>query len=51
VSGTFRGIVGVYQTHDYRDEVRDALQRWATHIEGLVSGKADDKVVQYPGRR
>jgi integrase len=52
VSGTFRGIVGVYQTHDYRDEVRDALRRWANHVEALVSGKpAEDKVVSISGRR
>jgi integrase len=52
VSGTFRGIVGVYQTHDYRDEIRDALQRWANHVEGLISGKpAEDKVVPIAARR
>jgi integrase len=46
VSGSFRGIVGVYQRHEYAAEKRDALQRWANHVEGLVSGKpADDKVV------
>jgi integrase len=51
-SGTFRGIVGVYQRHEYAAEKRDALQRWANHVEGLVSGKqADDKVVQMPARR
>jgi integrase len=50
VSGTFRGIVGVYQTHDYRDEVRDALQRWANHVEGVVSGKPAE-VVPIHGRR
>jgi integrase len=32
VSGTFRGIVGTYQTFDYADEVREALQRWADHV-------------------
>ena len=37
-SGTFRGIVGVYQRHDYIDERRIALQRWADFIEQLVSG-------------
>jgi integrase len=47
VSGSFRGIVGVYQRHEYAAEKRDALQRWANHVEGLVSGKpAADKVVQ-----
>jgi integrase len=51
-SGTFRGIVGVYQRHEYAAEKRDALQRWANHLEALVSGKpADDKVVQMPARR
>jgi hypothetical protein len=50
VSGTFRGIVGVYQTHDYRDEVRVALQRWADHIAHGVSGKPAE-VVPIHGRR
>ena len=51
-SGSFRGIVGVYQRHEYAAEKRDALQRWANHVEGLVSGKAaDDKVVPMTARR
>jgi integrase len=49
-SGTFRGIVGVYQRHDYLDERRIALQRWADHVEQIVSGKAA-KVVPMHGRR
>jgi len=39
ISGTFRGIVGVYQTHDYADEVRIALQRWADRVEEIVGGR------------
>jgi integrase len=39
-SGVFRGIVSTYQTHDYADEVRAALQRWADHVEQLVTGKS-----------
>jgi integrase len=39
ISGTFRGIVGVYQQHDYADEVRIGLQRWADRIEEIVGGK------------
>jgi integrase len=39
ISGTFRGIVGVYQQHDYADEVRIALQRWADRVEEIVGGK------------
>ena len=49
-SGTFRGIVGVYQRHDYLDERRAALQRWADHIEQLVSGKLAT-VLPMRGRR
>jgi hypothetical protein len=37
-SGTFRGVVGVYQRHDFAAEKRAALQRWADYVEGLVSG-------------
>lgn len=32
VSGSFRGIVGTYQTYRYEDEMRDALERWALHL-------------------
>ena len=39
VSGTFRGIVGVYQQHDYADEIRVALQRWADRVDEIVGGK------------
>jgi integrase len=38
-SGTFRGIVGTYQHHSFLPEMAAALQRWADHIEQLVSGK------------
>jgi integrase len=37
ISGTFRGIVGVYQQHEYADEIRAALQKWADHVEQLVA--------------
>jgi integrase len=39
ISGVFRGIVGVYQQHDYADEVRIALQKWADHVQAIVDGK------------
>ncbi|MCJ2108619.1 tyrosine-type recombinase/integrase [Methylobacterium sp. E-041] len=32
VSGTFGGIVGVYQRHDYAVERRAALDAWAAHV-------------------
>jgi integrase len=36
VSGSFAGIVGVYQRHDFADEKRDALERWATHLSTII---------------
>jgi integrase len=51
-SGSTAGIVGVYQRHDYADEKRTALEAWANHIDGLVSGKlAHNKVVHMTARR
>jgi integrase len=50
ISGTFRGIVGVYQQHDYADEIRIALQKWADRVEEIVSGKPV-KVVQLQRRK
>jgi integrase len=32
-SGTFAGIVGVYQRHEFAEEKRAALQQWADHVE------------------
>ena len=49
-SGVFRGIISTYQTHDYADEVRIALQRWADHIEELIGGKPAT-VLPLHGRR
>jgi integrase len=37
ISGTFRGIVGVYQRHDFKDEKREALDAWGAHIERLAA--------------
>jgi len=39
VSGSFGGIVSVYQKHEFSAEKAEALQRWATHVEGLVKGR------------
>ena len=36
ISGSFAGIVGVYQRHDYFEEMKDALVRWEQHIETLT---------------
>jgi integrase len=36
VSGSFAGIVGVYQRHDFADEKREALAKWAAHLSTIV---------------
>lgn len=46
VSGSFGGIVGVYQRHTFADEKRTAMEAWGRHVESVVSGKAADNVVE-----
>jgi integrase len=41
VSGSFRGVTGIYQRDPLTDDVRDALARWATHLAGLVAAQTD----------
>jgi hypothetical protein len=36
VSGSFGGIVSVYQKHDFDDQKREALEAWARYVELLV---------------
>lgn len=50
VGGAFAGIVGVYQRHDFIEEMRRALDRWGEHVERLVSGEPP-KVVSLRGPR
>jgi integrase len=37
VSGSFGGIVGVYQRHEYAEERRDALGKWAQYVEKIAA--------------
>jgi integrase len=39
VSGSRAGIVGVYQRHDWADEKREALNKWAQAVVRIVSEK------------
>jgi integrase len=43
-SGSFGGIVGVYQVHDYADEKRTALQTWGRFVTDVVEGKPDNVI-------
>jgi len=36
VSGSFSGVVGVYQRHSYQADMRAALDAWAAHIGAIV---------------
>ncbi|MBB6407641.1 tyrosine-type recombinase/integrase [Mesorhizobium sangaii] len=44
-SGSFGGIVSVYQHHDFADEKRRALNAWGSFIASLVADKAQDNNV------
>jgi integrase len=37
VSGSFAGIVGVYQRHTFADEKRRALEDWGRHVDSVVN--------------
>jgi integrase len=39
VSGSFGGIVGVYQRHDYAAEMRAALDAWGREVDRIMAGK------------
>jgi integrase len=49
-SGSFGGIVGVYQRHDFADEKRRALECWGARVADLVSGGHSRNVVRLETR-
>jgi hypothetical protein len=51
VSGSFAGIVGVYQRHSFADEKRAAMAAWARHVEAIVSGNATANIIELRGGR
>jgi integrase len=44
ISGSFGGVAGIYQRFEFADEKADALDRWARHLERMVSGEASNIV-------
>jgi integrase len=46
VSGVRSGVAGVYQRHDWAEEKRDALEKWAAAVERIVevNGNANAQV-------
>ncbi len=43
-SGSFAGIVGVYQRHDFADEKRVALDAWGRHIDTVIKRRAGENI-------
>lgn len=41
VSGTFSGVLGVYNQYGYDREKREALNKWADYVIGLGNGQMD----------
>jgi integrase len=50
-SGSFAGIVGVYQKHSFADEKRQALEAWGGFVAALVEGKPASRVVRLRGKQ
>jgi integrase len=46
VSGSFAGIVGVYQKHNFSDEMRAAMERWGRQVDTSVNGGPAGKIVE-----
>ena len=42
-SGTFAGIVGVYQLHSFAAEKAEALEKWGNAVEKFVSGEIENR--------
>jgi integrase len=45
VSGSFAGVAGIYQRHDFADEKRRALDAWGAFVSELVSDSPPRNVV------
>jgi integrase len=50
-SGSFRGVVGIYQRHDFANEKRAALEAWGNFVTAVVEGKPASKVVRLHGKQ
>ena len=44
-SGSFGGIVGVYQRHDFAAERREAMNVWAEHVISLTKAAPSNLVI------
>jgi integrase len=52
VSGSFAGLVSVYQKHGYEKEKRAAFEAWARRLDEMITGKpAAENVVEIASKR
>ncbi|WP_442577916.1 tyrosine-type recombinase/integrase [Mesorhizobium sp. ASY16-5R] len=51
LSGSFAGIAGVYQVHDFHEEKRAALDAWASFVTDLVEGRVRSNVTYLHAER
>lgn len=51
VSGSFAGVVGIYQRHSFEDEMRMAFATWGAHVEAVATGKRESNVTPLAARR
>jgi integrase len=50
ISGTRSGVAGTYNRSELMDERKEALERWARHVQGLVAPRPGN-VVALPRKR
>jgi integrase len=50
VSGTFGGIVSVYQKHKFEDGMRRAFDAWGAHVERIATGAEAENVIEFAAR-
>lgn len=39
------GILGIYDRHEYMEEIKDALQRWSDHLQEIINGKNNHRPI------
>jgi integrase len=47
LSGHKAGVAGIYNVHEYLPEKTAALDRWAAHVEAIVSGSVESNVIPF----
>ena len=50
VSGAKAGVAGIYNRSAYAPEKKAALERWASHVDGLVEGKPANVIALRGGK-